>query len=239
MPTTAPARPPRSSPTEPANRHGRPCSGRRVAPAGPLDGSVRCTASRGLVSNPESAPDRSAVSQRVAEFAWRVKNALRPRGLAALGLPCQLMGTGMAFPRDVLRSADLATGHLAEDLHLGLQLASIGRAPFFCPTAVVRSEHVPAAEIEFLRWRAERWMKMKHLPAAFAHSPWFVARNGRRMLHIVNDRRDIVRRDRVYRARSPTGCRGRRRPILTIIIAHRGVAQRFAETRRENLGFVY
>jgi hypothetical protein len=41
---------------------------------------------------------------------------------------------------------------------------------------------VPAAEIEFLRWRAERWMKMKHLPAAFAHSPWFVARNGRRML---------------------------------------------------------
>jgi radical SAM superfamily enzyme YgiQ (UPF0313 family) len=49
-------------------------------------------------------------------------------------------------------------------------------------TAVVRSEHLPAADIEFLRWRAERWMKMKHLPAAFAHSPWFVARNGRRML---------------------------------------------------------
>ena len=93
-----------------------------------------------------SAPDRSAVSQRVAEFAWRVKNSLRPRGLAALGLPCQLMGTGMAFPRDVLRSADLATGHLAEDLHLGLQLASIGRAPFFCPTAVVRSEFPMSAE---------------------------------------------------------------------------------------------
>jgi len=49
-------------------------------------------------------------------------------------------------------------------------------------TAVVRSEHVSAAEIEFLRWRAERWMKMKHLPAAFVHSPWFIARNGRRML---------------------------------------------------------
>ena len=52
----------------------------------------------------------------------------------------------MAFPRDVLRSADLATGHLAEDLHLGLQLASIGRAPFFCPTAVVRSEFPMSAE---------------------------------------------------------------------------------------------
>ena len=26
-------------------------------------------------------------------------------------------------------------------------------------TAVVRSEHLAAEEIEFLRWRAERWMK--------------------------------------------------------------------------------
>ena len=49
-------------------------------------------------------------------------------------------------------------------------------------TAVVRSEHVPAAEIEFLRWRAERWMKMRHFPAAFAHSPGFVLRHGVQML---------------------------------------------------------
>ena len=49
-------------------------------------------------------------------------------------------------------------------------------------TAVVRSEHVNAEEIEFMRWRAERWMKLKHFPAALAHSPWFVLRNGRRML---------------------------------------------------------
>jgi radical SAM superfamily enzyme YgiQ (UPF0313 family) len=49
-------------------------------------------------------------------------------------------------------------------------------------TAVVRSEHVTAAEIEFLRWRSERWMKVKHMPAAFAHSPWFVVRHARRML---------------------------------------------------------
>ena len=49
-------------------------------------------------------------------------------------------------------------------------------------TAVVRSAHVGAEEIEFLRWRAERWMKMKHFPFAVAHSPWFVLRNGARML---------------------------------------------------------
>ena len=60
------------------------------------------------------------VSHRIAEFAWRIKNDLRPRGLAALGLPCQLMGSGMAFPREVIGKVNLATGHLAEDLDLGV-----------------------------------------------------------------------------------------------------------------------
>jgi len=44
-------------------------------------------------------------------------------------------------------------------------------------TAVVRSEHLAADDIEFLRWRADRWMKARHMPAALAHSPWFVLRN--------------------------------------------------------------
>jgi len=49
-------------------------------------------------------------------------------------------------------------------------------------TAVVRSEHLAAEEIEFLRWRAERWMKVRHFPAASIHSPAFVLRHGVRML---------------------------------------------------------
>ena len=49
-------------------------------------------------------------------------------------------------------------------------------------TAVVRTEHVSAADIEFMRWRAERWMKLRHIPAAFAHSPGFVLRHGLAML---------------------------------------------------------
>lgn len=49
-------------------------------------------------------------------------------------------------------------------------------------TAVVRSEHVSADDIEFLRWRADRWMKVAHMPAAFRHSPGFVLRNGLKML---------------------------------------------------------
>jgi anaerobic magnesium-protoporphyrin IX monomethyl ester cyclase len=49
-------------------------------------------------------------------------------------------------------------------------------------TAVVRSEHLSAEEIEFLRWRADRWMKVGHMPAALAHNPGFVLRNGLKML---------------------------------------------------------
>jgi len=49
-------------------------------------------------------------------------------------------------------------------------------------TAVVRSHHLSALDIEFLRWRAERWMKLRHIPAALAHSTRFVLRHGLEML---------------------------------------------------------
>ena len=49
-------------------------------------------------------------------------------------------------------------------------------------TAVTRSAHLSCEEIEFMRWKAERWMKVRHLPAVVRHDPLFVLRNGRRML---------------------------------------------------------
>ena len=49
-------------------------------------------------------------------------------------------------------------------------------------TAVVRSEHLEGEEIEFLRWRAERWMKLRHIRAVWRDSPRFVLRHGRQML---------------------------------------------------------
>ena len=49
-------------------------------------------------------------------------------------------------------------------------------------TAVVRTEHVAADEVEFRRWKAERWMKLHHFPRALFHSPGFVLRHGRRMI---------------------------------------------------------
>jgi anaerobic magnesium-protoporphyrin IX monomethyl ester cyclase len=49
-------------------------------------------------------------------------------------------------------------------------------------TAVVRTSHLPASEIEFIRWRAERWMKVKHIPSVLRHRPKFVLENWRKML---------------------------------------------------------
>jgi radical SAM superfamily enzyme YgiQ (UPF0313 family) len=49
-------------------------------------------------------------------------------------------------------------------------------------TAVVRTDQLTTDAIEFLRWRAEVWMKLRHLPAVFCHSPLFVLRHGAKML---------------------------------------------------------
>ncbi len=49
-------------------------------------------------------------------------------------------------------------------------------------TAVVRTEHVPEEEVEYLRWKAERWMKVRHMPAALSHDPWFVVRHAGELL---------------------------------------------------------
>jgi radical SAM superfamily enzyme YgiQ (UPF0313 family) len=49
-------------------------------------------------------------------------------------------------------------------------------------TAVVCTEHMPAEEVEYIRWKAERWMKLRHLPAVFRHDPWFVMRHAPQMM---------------------------------------------------------
>lgn len=82
-------------------------------------------------------PER--LTTRIAEFAWLVKNHVRPLGYCHAGLPCQLMGTGMAFPWPLISTASIANGHLVEDMKLGLDLAEAGHPPLFCPVAVVSS----------------------------------------------------------------------------------------------------
>jgi cellulose synthase/poly-beta-1,6-N-acetylglucosamine synthase-like glycosyltransferase len=102
----------------------------------------------------QAAPD-AAPPMRIAEFAWLVKNKVRPEGLNRLGLPCQLTGSGMAFPWAALASAVLATEHIVEDLKLGLELARHGSAPMLCQGALVTSEFPSSSagvETQRTRW---------------------------------------------------------------------------------------
>ncbi len=92
------------------------------------------------------APAGAGLRQRIAEFAWSVRNRVRPLGSHRLGFPCQLMGTGMAFPWPLICTASLASGSIVEDMQLGLDLAAGGVPPRFCPAALVTSTFPQTSE---------------------------------------------------------------------------------------------
>jgi cellulose synthase/poly-beta-1,6-N-acetylglucosamine synthase-like glycosyltransferase len=101
------------------------------------------------------AAEDSPIDHSLAKFAWIVKNWVRPLGLRYLDCPVQLMGTGMIFPWDVIRSAPLASGNLVEDLKLGLDLAATGKAAHFFPFVTVTSEFpvsVKGTDSQRQRW---------------------------------------------------------------------------------------
>jgi cellulose synthase/poly-beta-1,6-N-acetylglucosamine synthase-like glycosyltransferase len=85
------------------------------------------------------SPDGAGLKTRIAEFAWLVKTHVRALGFHRLGLPCQLMGTGMAFPWKIIQKTSLGTGHIVEDLKLGIDMARAGVPTRFCPEALITS----------------------------------------------------------------------------------------------------
>lgn len=87
-----------------------------------------------------------SLKARVAAFAWLVKNKVRPLGLKMLGMPCQLMGTGMAFMWQDIAEINLASGHIVEDMKLGVDLTRINKSPLFLPKALVTSVFPPSDE---------------------------------------------------------------------------------------------
>lgn len=126
----------------------------------PVQALYKLTSPRGDV--------RPSSAFALADFAFRVKNHLRPEGLSRLGLPCQLMGTGMAFPWHALQAVDLESGELAEDLVLGLDLARAGYPPLFAPDALVTSPYPKS--LEGRQSQRERW-ETGHLSAIWKRVP--------------------------------------------------------------------
>ncbi|GGB37155.1 glycosyl transferase [Sphingomonas metalli] len=83
------------------------------------------------------ARDEKSSIARFSAAAFYVKNAVRQLGAARIGAPAVLTGSGMAFPWPIFARLPLATGHVAEDLMLGVESALAGRPPLFDPRAVV------------------------------------------------------------------------------------------------------
>ena len=98
-------------------------------------------------------PDAPAIVQ-ISSFAFLVKNLVRQRGLARLGAPLPLCGTGMALPWPLFRDAALASGNIVEDLALSVELALAGRPAGFEEGATIWSD--PAAQGATMSQRA-RW----------------------------------------------------------------------------------
>jgi cellulose synthase/poly-beta-1,6-N-acetylglucosamine synthase-like glycosyltransferase len=102
-----------------------------------------------------SAGQGAGLKIRVLEFAQVMKNLVRPLGTFRLGGACPLMGTGMALPWALIVNAKLATGHITEDLKLGLDLTVAGHAPQFLPQVRVSSAFpmdTSVAKVQKSRW---------------------------------------------------------------------------------------
>ncbi|QDT38632.1 glycosyltransferase family 2 protein [Stratiformator vulcanicus] len=124
----------------------------------------------------------TSASGAVSELGIRFKNLIRPLGLNAMGLPCHLMGTGMALPWSAVRKIPSLGGELAEDMKLGVDLALAGLPTLFCPTARVASG-LPAGG-EAFRSQRTRW-EQGHLSTAKLFPALVVAGLLRRSLSLV------------------------------------------------------
>lgn len=126
------------------------------------DGAVACIAQHCYLAakpvqmlNLMSSVRGAGLKIRVLEFAMLMKNLVRPLGSFRLGGACHLMGTGMALPWSLMASAKLATGHITEDLKLGIDLAVAGHAPEFLPHVRVSSAFpvdAGVAKVQKSRW---------------------------------------------------------------------------------------
>ncbi len=158
----------------------------RVAPTDGVGRLAHAAASSGRPIQAEyllEATARPSARQVVGALAILVRNRVRPRGMHQLGLPCQLTGSGMAFPWAVLESAPPGESNLVEDLVLGLELALRGTPPLLCPEVAVSSE-LPEGDPSLFKQR-RRW-EHGQLSTLLAFGPRLVlAGLARRRLEIL------------------------------------------------------
>lgn len=131
------------------------------ASARALDRGCKVTQSAYILVDPENARTLSP-----SLLAFSLKNLIRPRGMARLGLPTQLFGTGMCFHPDLAASLTFHD-HLIEDLALSHDLLLKNTPPVFLADALVSSP-MPADKnaqtTQKLRWETGQLQTWKTLP---------------------------------------------------------------------------
>ncbi|MEQ9459389.1 MAG: glycosyltransferase family 2 protein [Phycisphaeraceae bacterium] len=118
-------------------------------------------------------PTDAGIRDRVSVLAFLFKNLVRPRGLARLGLSCPMTGTGMALPWALVGRVSWASGHLVEDMQLGIDLALRGQGARLCEEALVTSA-APSGERASNTQRT-RW-EHGHLETLVRHAPRLIVR---------------------------------------------------------------
>lgn len=95
------------------------------------------------------------LKERLSEFAFLVKNHVRSLGLSKLGGSVHLLGSGMAFPWQQIKAANLGSSEIVEDMKLGIEQVIQNRKTLYSPKHKVFSTF-PETELAQQRQR-ERW----------------------------------------------------------------------------------
>jgi len=108
----------------------------------------------------------------ISSLAVLVKNRVRPLGMAKMGLPCLITGSGSAFPWAAIQTRSFAGGNIVEDMQFAVDLALAGFAPSYCDGAVVLAG-LPDRPSAFVSQR-RRW-EHGHLQTLLSQAPRLLA----------------------------------------------------------------
>jgi glycosyltransferase involved in cell wall biosynthesis len=113
-------------------------------------------------------PPESGVGSRVSSFAFLFKNHIRTLGMAQIGGPCLLFGTGMAFPWSLASTIQWATADSVEDMQLAVKLAMEGKSARYADVPCV-SGILPSGK-SAARSQRRRW-EHGHLRTILKYAP--------------------------------------------------------------------
>ena len=98
------------------------------------------------------------------QLAWSLFNFLRPLGRTTLGFSASLLGNGMCFRADLLKSRNWSAFSITEDIEYGIQLLLAGKRVAFNQDARVfgqMAKTADQAESQRLRWEKGRLAILK------------------------------------------------------------------------------